>query len=137
MFDIGAFELLIIIGAAVFVIGPKDMPLAMRTAGRWIGKLRKVTGHFRAGIDAMVRDAELSDMEDEWKRRNAEIMARHPEAARDPGSETPPPAPLGLSGTAAADDDAGPQMEPLNPPAPPPPPASTASDDPNARETRG
>ena len=142
MFDIGAFELLIIIGAAVFVIGPKDMPLAMRTAGRWIGKLRKVTGHFRAGIDAMVRDAELSDMEDEWKRRNAEIMARHPEAARDPGSETPPPAPLGVSGTAAADDDAGPQMEPLNPPAapaPPPPPASasTASDDANARETRG
>ena len=35
MFDIGAGELLVILIVAVVVIGPKDLPLAMRTAGRW------------------------------------------------------------------------------------------------------
>lgn len=82
MFDIGATELLLIIVVAVIVIGPKDMPMALRTAGRWIGKLRRMSGHFRAGLDAMVREAEMEDMQKDWDRRNAEIMARHP--ATDP-----------------------------------------------------
>ena len=57
MFDIGASELLVIVIVAILVIGPKDMPRAMRTAGRWIGKLRRMSTHFRAGIDEMVRQA--------------------------------------------------------------------------------
>ncbi|MFM7404504.1 MAG: Sec-independent protein translocase protein TatB [Erythrobacter sp.] len=76
MFDIGAGELLVILIVAVVVIGPKDLPLAMRTAGRWIGKMRRVSAHFRSGIDAMVREAELEDMEKKWKAQNEEIMRR-------------------------------------------------------------
>ncbi|MEA1617517.1 Sec-independent protein translocase protein TatB [Erythrobacter sp. T5W1-R] len=76
MFDIGAAELLVILVVAVVVIGPKDLPLAMRTAGRWIGKLRRVSAHFRSGIDAMVREAELEEMEKKWKAQNEEIMRR-------------------------------------------------------------
>ncbi|MFZ9396142.1 MAG: Sec-independent protein translocase protein TatB [Erythrobacter sp.] len=80
MFDIGASELLLIVVVAILVIGPKDLPRAMRTAGRWIAKMRKVSGHFRAGIDAMIREAELEEMEKEWKARNAKIMAETPAA---------------------------------------------------------
>ena len=76
MFDVGAGELLVIIIVAVVVIGPKDLPLAMRTAGRWIGKMRRMSAHFRSGIDAMVREAELEDMEKKWKAQNEEIMRR-------------------------------------------------------------
>jgi sec-independent protein translocase protein TatB len=76
MFDIGAGELLVILIIAVVVIGPKDLPLAMRTAGRWIGKVRRVSAHFRSGIDAMVREAELEEMEKKWKAQNEEIMRR-------------------------------------------------------------
>jgi sec-independent protein translocase protein TatB len=76
MFDIGAAELLVIIIVAVVVIGPKDLPLAMRVAGRWIGKARRVSAHFRSGIDTMVREAELEDMEKKWKAQNEEIMRR-------------------------------------------------------------
>ncbi|MEL6529963.1 MAG: Sec-independent protein translocase protein TatB, partial [Pseudomonadota bacterium] len=76
MFDIGASELLLIVIVAILVIGPKDMPLAMRTAGRWIGKVRKVSAHFRTGIDAMVREAELEDMEKKWKAQNEAIMKK-------------------------------------------------------------
>lgn len=79
MFDIGATELLLIVVVAILVIGPKDMPLAMRTAGRWIGKIRKVSGHFRTGLDAMVREAELEDMEKKWKSQNEKIMREHPD----------------------------------------------------------
>jgi sec-independent protein translocase protein TatB len=76
MFDVGAGELLVILIVAVIVIGPKDLPLAMRTAGRWIGKARRVSAHFRSGIDAMVREAELEEMEKKWKAQNEEIMRR-------------------------------------------------------------
>lgn len=79
MFDIGASELLMIVIVAVVVIGPKDMPMALRTAGRWIGKMRRVSNHFRAGIDAMVREAELEEMERKWREQNEAIMNSTPQ----------------------------------------------------------
>ena len=79
MFDIGASELLMIVIVAVVVIGPKDMPMALRTAGRWIGKMRRVSNHFRAGIDAMVREAELEEMERKWREQNEAIMKSTPQ----------------------------------------------------------
>ncbi|KMS55265.1 preprotein translocase subunit TatB [Novosphingobium barchaimii LL02] len=79
MFDVGASELLLIVIVAVVVIGPKDMPMALRTAGRWIGKMRKVSNHFRSGLDAMVREAELEDMERKWREQNEAIMKASPQ----------------------------------------------------------
>ena len=87
-FDIGASELLVIVVVAIIVIGPKDMPRALRTAGRWIGKIRRTAGHFRAGVDAMVREAEMEEMEKVWKDQNAAIMREHP-----PEMIPPPPKP--------------------------------------------
>lgn len=100
MFDIGASELLVVVIVAIIVIGPKDMPRAMRTAGRWIGKMRRMSSHFRAGVDEMVRQAEIEDMEEQWAKRNKEIMAKYPE-----GSEPAGGAPENLL----------PQMEPVDP----------------------
>ncbi len=95
MFDLGAAELLVIVIVAVIVIGPKDLPLAMRTAGRWIGKVRKVSSHFRTGIDAMVREADLEDMEKKWQAQNEEIMKRQSGSAEaavgEPVMTGPPP----------------------------------------------
>ena len=78
MFDVGASELLLIVIVAVVVIGPKDLPLALRAAGRWIAKIRRVSNHFRAGIETMIREAELEEMERKWREQNAAIMARNP-----------------------------------------------------------
>lgn len=78
MFDIGATEMLLVVIVALLVIGPKDLPLAMRTAGRWMGKLRGMTKHFRSGIDAMIREAEIEEQEKLWAERNAKIMREHP-----------------------------------------------------------
>lgn len=86
MFDIGALELLVIVIVAIIVIGPKDMPKALRLAGRWVGKMRRMSAQFRSGFDAMVREAELEEMEKEWKARNAKIMAGSPDTQMQPQS---------------------------------------------------
>jgi sec-independent protein translocase protein TatB len=72
--DIGATELLLIVVVAVVVIGPKDLPLALRTAGKWIGQMRRLSNHFRAGLDAMIRESEMADMEKKWREQNEKIM---------------------------------------------------------------
>ena len=79
MFGIDWQELLVIVFVAVVVIGPKDLPRAMRTAGKWIGKIRRTSNHFRSGIEAMIREAELEEMEKKWAEQNARIMAEMPQ----------------------------------------------------------
>jgi len=101
MFDVGASELLLIVIVAVVVIGPKDMPMALRTAGRWIGKMRKVSNHFRAGLDAMVREAELEDMERKWREQNEAIMKASPSLPSLSGDDMLPPA--SASGSASTE----------------------------------
>jgi len=78
MFDIASSELLLVALVALVVIGPKDLPKAMRFVGHWVGKARGVARHFRAGFDEMVRQAELEEMEKKWAAENARIMAEHP-----------------------------------------------------------
>ena len=96
MFDIGFDELLLIAIVAIVVIGPKDLPMALRTAGRWIGKVRRVSGHFRSGIETMIREAELEDMERKWREQNAAIMAAHPEATPDAEAKAAADAAVGV-----------------------------------------
>ena len=113
MFDIGASELLLIVVVAIVVIGPKDLPLAMRTAGRWIARVRRVSGHFRSGIEAMIRDAELEDMEKKWREQNEAVMREHPAPTSDQMAPDPASAEATLPAPPAPTD------EPADPQAPP------------------
>ena len=94
MFDIGFDEMLVIAIVAIIVIGPKDLPLALRTVGRWVAKMRRVSGHFRSGIETMIREAELEDMEKKWREQNEAIVNAHPhppvEAASAEAALPPP-----------------------------------------------
>ena len=76
--DIAPSEFLLVAVVAVVVIGPKDLPRALRTAGRWMGTVRRVSGHFRAGVETMIREAEMEDMEKKWREQNEAIMQAHP-----------------------------------------------------------
>ena len=78
MFDIAPSEFLLIAIVAIVVIGPKDLPMALRTAGRWIAKVRRVSNHFKSGIETMIREAEMEEMEKKWREQNAAIMAANP-----------------------------------------------------------
>ena len=78
MLDIAPSELLLVAFVALVVIGPKDLPKAMRVVGYWVGRARGVARQFRSGFDTMVREAELEEMEKRWAEENARIMAEHP-----------------------------------------------------------
>lgn len=112
MFGIDWEELLVIVVVAVIVIGPKDMPVALRTAGRWIARVRRVSNHFRAGVEAMIREAEMEEMEKKWAAQNEAILREHPADA------PPEPEPTGAYPARPVAPEAGAEAE-----APPPPAA--------------
>ena len=92
MFGIDSTELLVVAVVALVVIGPKDLPRVMRTVGQWVGRARGMARHFRSGIDTMIREAELEEMEKKWKEENERIMREHPIlAAEAPPEPLPPP----------------------------------------------
>jgi sec-independent protein translocase protein TatB len=62
MFDIGWTELLVIAVVAIVVIGPKDLPRAMRTVGQWTGRVKRMAGDFQRQFNEAIREAELDDV---------------------------------------------------------------------------
>lgn len=97
MFDIAPSEFLLTAIVAIVVIGPKDMPLALRTAGRWIGKMRRMSNHVRSGFEAMIREAEMEEMQRKWREQNEAIMHANP---MPPEGLTLPPAAAGAEAAA-------------------------------------
>ena len=124
MFGIDSAELLIIALVALVVIGPKDLPRVMRAIGNFIGQARGMARHFRSGIDTMIREAELEDMEKKWKADNERIMREHPmvstPAPPEPGVESIP-SPETDWGKAAPDPSGSEPAGPVFPAGPPPP----------------
>ena len=78
MFDVAPTELLLVVVVALVVIGPKDLPKAMRFVGKWMGKARGMARHFRSGLDTMMREAELEELEKQWRDQNDAIMREFP-----------------------------------------------------------
>jgi len=78
MFGIDFNEFLVITVVALVVIGPKDLPRVMRVVGQFVGRARGMAKQFRSGFDVMMREAELEDMEKQWKADNERIMREHP-----------------------------------------------------------
>ena len=61
MFDIGWSEMAVIALIALVVIGPKELPNAMRTVAKWARKARSLAREFQSGVDDMIREADLDD----------------------------------------------------------------------------
>lgn len=65
MFDLGWTELLVIAVVAIVVIGPNDLPRAMRTVGQWTGKMRRMARDFQGQFNEALREAELDTVKRE------------------------------------------------------------------------
>ena len=126
MFGVDSMELFIIAIAALLFIGPKDLPKVMVSVGRFVGRVRGHARHFTAGIENMMREAELEEMEKKWREENQRILAQYPAdafypepaAAPLPPVETDTMPPLAevepmlpLAAPAAPDDDPRPPSE--------------------------
>jgi len=84
MFGVDTSELLIVAILALLFIGPKELPNAMRAVGRWVGKVRGMARHFTLGIENMMREAELEEMDRKWREDNERILRDYPADAPYP-----------------------------------------------------
>jgi sec-independent protein translocase protein TatB len=73
MFEIGWSELLVIAVVAIVVIGPKDLPKALRTVGQWTGKMKRMAREFQGQFNEALREAELDTI-----KRDVEALAKEP-----------------------------------------------------------
>ena len=62
MFDIGWQELFIVAILALIVVGPKDLPRAIRNIMGLVRKARLMARDFQVGIDDVVREADLDEL---------------------------------------------------------------------------
>lgn len=59
MFDIGFAELLIVAVVALVVLGPEKLPTAARTAGLWVGRIRRTLSGIQTEISEELRIEEM------------------------------------------------------------------------------
>lgn len=93
MFDITSSKLLILAIVALIVVGPKDLPILLRTVGKYLGVIRRQAAEFRSQFDEAMREAELDHLKKEFDDVSREMRAtmdagtraldRHIEAAAD------------------------------------------------------
>ena len=140
MFDIGWQEVMVVAVLAIIVIGPKDLPRAIKTITHWVRKARSLARDLQDGLDEVVREAELDDIkkeankimegtgvdpskglteeldmsefEKDWREAVDDMKAKTDPNAK-PVSETPKALPQ--TDTAALDDD--PELAPKAEPA--------------------
>jgi len=87
MFDFGWIEILIIGLVMVLVLGPKELPHAMRSIAKVMRKARRLAAEFQGHFDDMLRETELDEVKkqvDQLKRTN---LSNEIEKAIDPGGE--------------------------------------------------
>jgi sec-independent protein translocase protein TatB len=114
MFGVDSTEFVIVAVLALIFIGPKDLPKVMRTVGYWVGRIRGMARHFTSGIENMMREAELEEMEKKWREENERIMQLHPADAYYPEPEPAPGEPeLPLGDEPLDPKDLPPEKRPL------------------------
>lgn len=84
MLDFSWSELALIGVVALVVIGPKDLPKALRTAGIWVRKARTISREFQSSIEQMMREAELDEVKKEIESVSSVNIAKEIEKAVDP-----------------------------------------------------
>jgi sec-independent protein translocase protein TatB len=87
MFDIGWAELAVIGIVALIVVGPKDLPVVLRTGAHWIRQMRKLSREFQSGVDSIVRDADLDEAKKIVTSARQGTLKRQIETAIDPTGE--------------------------------------------------
>lgn len=133
MFDFSWGEMAIVAVVALVVIGPKDLPRVLRTAGMWVRHARAVAREFQGGLEQMVREAELDEVREQLRKTAGLDLSNEIAKTVDPEGELK----AALSDTALTppladrtSPDAGPGHAGLPGSAPPEPapPAAAAAD---------
>lgn len=84
MFDIGWTEMVFVLVIAILVIGPKDLPRAISTIGKYVRKARSMARDFQSGIDDLARETELDDIKKDIQKGTDFNIKKQIEDAVDP-----------------------------------------------------
>ncbi len=87
MFDIGWQELFLVAVAALIVVGPKDLPRALKTVTGAIRKVKGMARDFQGGLDDIVRETELADMRNEIEAQTGGDLRKSIENSIDPDGD--------------------------------------------------
>ena len=60
---IGWFEILIVVGIAIVVLGPKDFPIMLKKVGSWIGTAKRYVNNIQNEVSNLETDDEKIDKE--------------------------------------------------------------------------
>lgn len=75
MLDMSWGEVMVIGGVALIVIGPKDLPKALRTVGQMTAKVRRLAGEFQTQFNEAMREADLEDVRKDLETINRDVAA--------------------------------------------------------------
>jgi|TARA_S200000501_G_scaffold79280_1_gene71046 sec-independent protein translocase protein TatB len=65
MLDLGWQELFFIALLALIVVGPKDLPIMVRSISRWIFKARRLVQDFQGSMESAARELEIDNIKHE------------------------------------------------------------------------
>lgn len=77
MFDMSWGEVMVIGAVALIVIGPKDLPKALRTVGSMTAKVRRMAAEFQGQFNEAMREAELDDVQKQLQGMNDSVSSIH------------------------------------------------------------
>lgn len=98
LLDIGWTELVLIAVVAIVVIGPKDLPVVLRTLGRMARRARVLMNEFKGSVDEMIRESEIEEARRTIDTTTAMTAKPREIAKPDVAAPTPPPAEAPQSG---------------------------------------
>jgi Tat protein translocase TatB subunit len=75
MLDMSWGEIMVIGAVALIVIGPKDLPKALRTIGQMTGKLRRMAAEFQGQFNEAMREAELDEVKKQLQGVNDSVSS--------------------------------------------------------------
>ncbi len=87
MFDLGWSELFLIALVVLIVIGPKELPKAMRTVAKWVRKGRRLAREFQSSLDELAKESELDKVKDDLQEFTRYDPAKELQDAADPDHE--------------------------------------------------
>jgi sec-independent protein translocase protein TatB len=65
MFDIAWVEMMVVAIVMVVVIGPKELPVVLRSIGQWIAQARAMARNFQDSIEELAEETGLDQVRDE------------------------------------------------------------------------
>src|SRR5665647_166886 len=73
MVGLGWGEVVVIGIVALIAIGPKELPTVLRSAGLWMGKIRRMAAEFQGQFQEALREVEISDLKKQAEEMTSSV----------------------------------------------------------------